>query len=107
MKASELLRKAVELPWCKGHMATNEQGHYCIVHSDFAHSFCSLGRIERLRTGEKNEELAIFYLSKALYSHPEFELLDIAKWNDTPSRTREEVDAAFLKAAELAEKDGQ
>ena len=103
MKPSEILREAVKLNWTQCAFARKSDGFETSFDDPKASCFCSLGRIYRI-TGDERESnaRARLYLRRTIG-----EFMFIPEWNDAPGRTREEVDAAFLKAAELAEKEGQ
>jgi hypothetical protein len=101
MKASEILREAVKLPWTKKLLAKNSDNQLVMPLDEKAICFCSVGRIDKAGLCRKSK--AYNYLARAIGIESESY---IPAWNDAPERTKEQVDAAFLAAAELAEKEG-
>jgi hypothetical protein len=99
MKASELLREAVKLPWTQGSLARDHNNVACFPYHEEAVCFCSVGRIRKVTKMNCSGDIGINYLNRIINSN-------IFRWNDAPERTKEQVDAAFLAAAELAEKEG-
>ncbi len=99
MKPSEILREAVKLDWTQNAFARNIYGEPIFDEHPEAVCFCSLGRVNRLTTGD-DDKWPKHYLGRVVAG-------SIPGWNDAPERTREQVDAAFLEAAELAESEGR
>ena len=111
MTALEILRKAdallaTEACWTRDEFAKNAHGRRVSVGSDLAACFCVHGAIARA-AGVRDPEMplnegrvATRYLKQAvgLRTH-----LDLANWNDAPSRAFGEIKSAFAKAIALAE----
>lgn len=100
MKPSEILREAVKLEWTQGAFARTAGGLEVDFDDPKASCFCSIGRIRRTADTLITSSKAQLYL-RSVVGNP------VPDWNDAFERTREQVDAAFLDAAKLAEMDGQ
>lgn len=111
MKPSEILISARGLlanvdSWGKGYYAFNKSQDMREVGDSDATCFCMIGALAKAAgsfTGvggyEQSEHPEIEYLAKVVGEH-------VPNYNDHPDRTHAEVIAAFDKAIELAQKDG-
>lgn len=107
MVAAAILRKAATLVetsgWCQGAGARTEHGRAVWPDNPDAQCFCMLGAIQRASKfwlwpgGHGPRREAVLAAQKAIGGSP------IAWWNDHPGRTKEEVAAKLLEAADLAE----
>lgn len=111
-KPSEILIGARELlaspaQWVKGYYAFNKSRDMREVGDDDATCFCMIGALAKSAgsfTGvggyEQSDHPEIDYLAKVVGEH-------VPNYNDHPERTHDEVIAAFDKAIQLAQADGQ
>jgi hypothetical protein len=83
MKAYEIL---MSHDWCKGAFARTASGESVGSQDPGAVSFCLLGAIGKAYSGSDSVPGAIAELSKLLPADISF-----TRWNDEPSRTKEEV----------------
>lgn len=100
MKISAGLKAAREVlethGWCQGSLARRND--------DGSLSYCSLGALDKA----VGHEVSNFFFQKA-WRYMKMAMDDtpsIASWNDHPRRTKTQVLAAFDRAAELAQENG-
>lgn len=106
-KPSKVLRKAaalLERGWCQGAAARDERGHGCHPTAPIACKWCWLGALFVAANEKRNlTNDCERYGRRAIHNHD----AGLPSWNDQPYRTQAEVVAACLRAAELAEGEGQ
>ena len=100
-KAREILTPKKN--WTQGTMARNSEGYMTLLRNEEAVCFCALGAVERAYY-----DLAGWDPSAAPQEvfDPLYEAVGeggVALWNDRPSRTHEEVLAAFDRAIEASD----
>lgn len=102
MKNSETLSKALDLlqakGWTQGTYARNAKGERCDPTGENATCYCSYGAI--ISTAGKFQGTLLLEAYDPLRAAIGTDI--IAGWNDSKSRTKEEVFAAFEKAIEIA-----
>lgn len=107
MKPSQLLRSSVGLPFAQGAYAYDKDGNRVGAHKPEAESFCTLGRVYKVGNTIANPEDRIYSENMAIAALEHVcPKGNIADWNDTDKRTRAEVDALCIKAAQHLEAQG-
>lgn len=95
MNTAKILRRAAKLletkGWTRGAYARTSSGRFCEPNCREAVRFCAIGAIERAGGGTVGPAYAA--LRRAIEG-------TVAHWNDTKGRTKRQVIAALLKAAE-------
>lgn len=98
-ETAKVLRQAAELVgrgWCQQASATDVQGFPVMVTDPRAVRWCADGAI--LATGASGHAWSV--LMRVLGSR-----YTVTEWNDAPERTQQEVIAALLRAAEIADQE--
>lgn len=87
--------------WCKGRFATDAKGEDIASRSTDAASWCMRGAICAVSSSDHDATCARELLERVTGAR------NLAHWNDDPGRTHAEVLAAFDRAAEMAEGEGE
>jgi hypothetical protein len=104
VKRLKRARELLEQGWCKGDLAHDKEGALVDVYCDKVYSVCLMGACMRAEWEASPSGVGWFLLDELVAGGVEARgYADIARYNDAPERTKEEVLALMDETIKTAE----